>query len=186
MAFFSAQISISSFRSQEMTLPSFIFNWISNINLLSFRGPFMSPSLPSKLSGVALKALLARYIIHPSESHIHIQWDLTKPERISSERFTRRRASWLIFCSAWRVLIPSHSFFKKKKWRSERDDVANCLQNIRFNIICQRRIYSVCTATRLITVAARLWWVTLIWDVTCSYTNRDHFKLIRQKTLFFK
>lgn len=86
---------------------SFIFNWISNINLLSFTGPFMSSSLPSKLSGVALKAFRARYIIHLAESHAGNQRDPTKLRRKSCKRFTRR-ASWLIFCSARRLLISPH------------------------------------------------------------------------------
>lgn len=69
--FFSAQISISSFCGQEMRLPSFIFNWFSNINLLSFTGPFMSPSLPSKLFRGGIKGFAcplhysSSWITHP-------------------------------------------------------------------------------------------------------------------------
>lgn len=113
--FFSAQISISSFCSQEMRLPSFIFNWISNINLLSFTGPFMSPSLPSKLFRGGIKGFACP--LHYSSSWI------THPQPARSNKtgmeILRKIHSppvlILIFCSAKRILIPSHILFKKTK-----------------------------------------------------------------------
>lgn len=69
MAFFSSvQISISSSCGQEMRSASFIFNWISNINLLSFTGPFMSSSLPSKLLRRGIKGFA--WPLHYSSSPI--------------------------------------------------------------------------------------------------------------------
>lgn len=51
-----------------MRSASFIFNWISNINLLSFTGPFMSSSLPSKLLQRGIKGFA--WPLHYSSSPI--------------------------------------------------------------------------------------------------------------------
>lgn len=132
--FFSAQISIASFCSQEMKLPSFIFNWISNINLLSFTGPFMSPSLPSKLFRGGIKGFACPLHYSSAESNTHNQRDPAKLEWESHERFTFR-ASWLIFCLARPILIFfSHILLKKKKTIG--DDIALMLQTACKTYIC--------------------------------------------------
>lgn len=116
---------------------SFIFNWISNINLLSFTGPFMSSSLPSKLFRRGIKGFACP--LHYSSSwithtHTHNQPDPTKQGWKSCKRFTCC-ASWLIFCSTRRLLISPHFLLKKKGniWRWECSDDADCMQNMCFD-----------------------------------------------------
>lgn len=121
---------------------SFIFNWISNINLLSFTGPFMSSSLPSKLFRGGIKGFAC-------------------PLHYSSRRITRPQPAWSNK-TGMEILQKNHSphvlinflpgetpfnfsphFAKKREnvWRWECSDAADCMQIICFKtetVSCRR------------------------------------------------
>lgn len=116
--------------AKRWILTSFIFNWISNINLLSFRGLYVS-FLTLNFLGVTLEALLGCYIIHWTNPHV-------RP--IKSYK-TRMNILWkihspflFISCHATSILIPTITL---KRSFEHKISVSNKLYNIIINIIHQ-------------------------------------------------
>lgn len=95
--------------AKRWILPSFIFNWISNINLLSIRDPFVPPSSHSTFQQVTLDALLGCFIIHQTDSQP--KKNVTTLEWTSSERFLWLFLSFIPHSFGF-TLTPSHCKFK--------------------------------------------------------------------------
>lgn len=162
--FFSAQISISSFCGQEMRLPSFIFNWISNINLLSLTGPFMSPSLPSKLFRGGIKGFACP--LHYSSSWItHPQPARSNKTGMEILRNIHSPPVLINFLLSEAHFNSFPHFVKKNKkkniWRWECSDAADCMLNICFNT----GTVSCCHFTARLTAAAAGLWLVVWMDV---------------------